>query len=184
METGSLGTPASAPIIKVLQQKAEGIPADLHYFNNMQSDPAIDSPWPDAKITLVDKPIEVVPGIFLFKTVSENKGTLELNELSMAIKTPQGLAVLVGCSHPGIEKILATAAQIDPKIYAVVGGLHLVDKSNQQATEIAENFKSKWKLERIAAGHCTGEFAQVELERVFKDHHDHSGVGEVIALPM
>jgi len=28
-----------------------------------------------------------------------------------------------------------------------------------------------------------GEFAQIELDRVFKDRLDHSGLGEVIALP-
>lgn len=49
----------------------------------------------------------------------------------MAIRAPQGLAVLVECSHPAIEKILAVAAQIDPKIYTVVGGLQLVDESSE-----------------------------------------------------
>nr|WP_229261739.1 hypothetical protein [Duganella margarita] len=68
-------------------------------------------------------------------------------------------------------------------IRMIVGGLHLVDKSDQQVSEVVNNFKSRWHIERVAAGHCTGEFAQVELERVFGDHHDHSGVGEVIPLP-
>ena len=128
--------------------------------------------------------MEVVPGFFLFKTVSENKGTLELNEISMAIRTPKGLAVVVGCSHPGIEKILTVASQIDPKFYIVAGGLHLVDSSDQQITQIVDNFKNKWKIERVAAGHCSGEFAQTEFERFFGGRHDHAGLGETIALPM
>jgi len=45
------------------------------------------------------------------------------------------------------------------------------------------NFKEKWKLQRVAAGHCTGHFAQVEITKVFSDKHDHSGLGDVIALP-
>ncbi len=186
VEAGSFGTPVAgnSPIGQALLRKVDAIPGDLHYFDGKYADKyPVDSPWPGANITLIAKPVEVVPGMFLFKTVSEEKGTLELNEISLAIKTPKGLAVIVGCSHPGIEKILAAASQIDPKLYTVVGGLHLVDKSDQQVTQIVANFESKWKLERVAAGHCTGEFAQAELEKVFKDRHDHSGLGEVIALP-
>jgi 7,8-dihydropterin-6-yl-methyl-4-(beta-D-ribofuranosyl)aminobenzene 5'-phosphate synthase len=33
---------------------------------------------------------------------------------------------VVGCSHPGIEKVLENATSIDPKLYTVTGGFHLV----------------------------------------------------------
>ena len=187
LENGSFGTPVSGkgPIGKALLRKVDGIPKDLHYFDGKYADNyALDSPWPQARITLIDKPVEVIPGFFLFKTVSEKKGTLELNEISMAIKTPKGLAVVVGCSHPGIEQILAAASHIDPTIYTIVGGLHLIDSGDQEVTKVVENFRDKWKIERVAAGHCSGEFAQTEFERIFKDRHDHSGVGEVIDLPI
>ncbi len=116
LETGSFGAPTAGngPIGLAMLRKVDGLPGDLHYFDGKHADNyPVDSPWPDANITLINKPVEVAPGFFLFKTVSDNKGTLELNELSMAIKTPKGLAVIVGCSHPGIEKILAVASQID-----------------------------------------------------------------------
>jgi len=44
-------------------------------------------------------------------------------------------------------------------------------------------FRDKWKIERMAAGHCTGEFAFAELVRVFGGNFDHARVGSVIALP-
>lgn len=184
LETGSFGTPPSPPAAKALLRNAPGITADLRYFNGKPPENlTIDSPWPGTKFTLIDKSVEIAPGLFLVRTVSDSKGTLELNELSLAIKTPQGLAVIVGCSHPGIERILEAAAQFDPRIYTIVGGLHLVDKSDQQVTEVVNNFQQRWHIERVAAGHCTGEFAQVELERVFGQRHDHSGLGEIIPLP-
>jgi 7,8-dihydropterin-6-yl-methyl-4-(beta-D-ribofuranosyl)aminobenzene 5'-phosphate synthase len=184
LETGSFGTPPSPPAAKALLRNAAGITPDLRYFNGTPPDKlSIDSPWPGAKFTLIDKSQEIAPGLFLVRTVSDSKGTLELNELSLAIKTPQGLALVVGCSHPGIERILEAASQFDTRIYTIVGGLHLVDKSDQQVSEVVNNFQSRWHIERVAAGHCTGEYAQVELERVFGGRHDHSGVGEVIALP-
>jgi 7,8-dihydropterin-6-yl-methyl-4-(beta-D-ribofuranosyl)aminobenzene 5'-phosphate synthase len=184
LETGSFGTPPSPPAAKALLRNAAGITPDLRYFNGTPPDNlTIDSPWPGTKFTLIDKSLEIAPGLFLVRTVSDSKGTLELNELSLAIKTPQGLALVVGCSHPGIERILEAASQFDTRIYTIVGGLHLVDKSDQQVSEVVNNFQSRWHIERVAAGHCTGEYAQVELERVFGPRHDHSGVGEVIALP-
>ena len=183
-ETGSFGTPASGPIAQSVKRKVDGLPDDLRYFDGKTADSyGVDSPWPEANITRIDKPTEVVPGMFLFRTISEEKGTMELNEISMAIKTSKGLVVVVGCSHPGIEKILGVAAQIDPKISTIVGGLHLVDKTDEVATQIVSNFANKWKLDRVAAGHCTGGFAQAKIAELFKERHDHSGLGEVIALP-
>lgn len=185
-EAGSFGNPVvgSAPLGKLISRNPPGTPDDLRYFGGKYADKySIDSPWPKADITLIDKTVEVLPGFFLFRTVSENKGTLELNELSMAVKTPKGLAVVVGCSHPGIEKILGVAAQIDSNIYTVFGGLHLVDVSDQDVVRIVDNFSNKWRIQRVAAGHCAGEFAQNEFARVYGTRHDHSGLGEVIALP-
>ena len=40
-----------------------------------------------------------------------------MNEISMAILTPQGLALVVGCSNPCIEKILDMTAKIEPLVY-------------------------------------------------------------------
>jgi 7,8-dihydropterin-6-yl-methyl-4-(beta-D-ribofuranosyl)aminobenzene 5'-phosphate synthase len=48
---------------------------------------------------------------------------------------------------------------------------------------MAASFHDKWKLERVAAGHCTGEFAFSEFNRIFGPRFDHAGLGAVIALP-
>ncbi len=180
-ETGSFGTPFSAP--QALQRKVELLPDDLQYFDGKLGKAEVDSPWKNANIKRITDTTEVAPNISLIRTVSDVKGTLELAEVSMAIKTPKGLAVIVGCSHPGIEKILTKASEINPNIYTIAGGLHLVDKSDEVVKQTVTNFKEKWKLQRVAAGHCTGHFAQVEITKVFADKHDHSGLGDVIALP-
>jgi 7,8-dihydropterin-6-yl-methyl-4-(beta-D-ribofuranosyl)aminobenzene 5'-phosphate synthase len=119
----------------------------------------------------------------MFSTRSETPGTREMNEVSLLIKTPHGGILFVGCSHPGIEKIIEAAAQIDPKIYSVFGGFHLVDMSDANVSEMVHRFKHKWGIERMAAGHCTGQFAFAELVRVYGDKFDHAGVGSTIALP-
>ena len=138
---------------------------------------------PGAKFTQIREPTEVLPGFWLFSTVSDVTGTKEMNEVSMAIKTPQGLIVMVGCSHPGIEKILEAASKIDPRVYSVFGGFHLVSTPDAEVSSMVTRFKDKWKFERVAAGHCTGEFVFSELNRVFGAKFDQPVVGSVIALP-
>lgn len=173
--------------MKLIYASLQSVGPDVgtHYFEGKFPDAyKVDSAWSGANISQIDKPLEVLPGFFLFRTVSENKGTLEMSELSMAIKTPRGLVVVVGCSHPGIEKILAAASQIDSHLYSVFGGLHLVDQTDEQVVQIVSNFQQKWKLERVAAGHCSGEFAQSQFTMQFGARHDHSGLGEAIPLPI
>ena len=106
-----------------------------------------------------------------------------MNEISMAIKTPQGLVVVVGCSHPCIEKILETATKIESRVYSVFGGFHLVEMPDSDVSALVTRFRDKWKFQRVAAGHCSGEFAFAEFNRVFGPKFDHAGVGQVIDLP-
>jgi 7,8-dihydropterin-6-yl-methyl-4-(beta-D-ribofuranosyl)aminobenzene 5'-phosphate synthase len=35
-----------------------------------------------------------------------------MNELSLAVSTSKGLAIVVGCSHAGVEKILGQAMKL------------------------------------------------------------------------
>ena len=58
-----------------------------------------------------------------------------------------------------------------------------VDISDPEVTEMVMRFRDKWRIERMAAGHCTGQFAFAELVRIFGEKFDHAGVGSVIALP-
>jgi len=69
---------------------------------------------------------EVSPGISLVRTVSREKGTLELPELTLAIKRPNGLLLVDGCSHAGVEAIMEAGSAVDPRTEILFGGLHLV----------------------------------------------------------
>ena len=62
--------------------------------------------WPDANFQLVDKSTEIAPGIHLIALVSDKPGTLELRELSLVLNTPDGAVVVVGCAHPGIDRVM------------------------------------------------------------------------------
>ena len=129
------------------------------------------------------KTTEILPGFYVLATRSEKPGTVEMNELSLAIRTPKGLAVIVGCSHPGVENILAQAARIDPRIYTVAGGFHLVLTSQNEVQRTANALYDALKVERVAPGHCTSELGfAVFLDR-FKERFDRAGLGDVLSLP-
>src|SRR5207248_10540858 len=94
-------------------RKAEALPPDMRYFDGKPPEiMRFGSAWQGANFELIDKTTEIVPGITLIALVSDATGTRELKELSLAIDTPDGVVLVVGCSHPGIDKIVEAAATI------------------------------------------------------------------------
>jgi len=139
--------------------------------------------WPGANFQLIDKNIEIAPGMYLIALVSDKPGTLELRELSLAIRTPDGLVLLVGCSHPGVEHIMQEASTIDPHIKILFGGLHQIQAPDAEVERVATVLHNQYALERLAPGHCTGEPEFAALKKTFGDHYVYAGVGSVVDLP-
>jgi 7,8-dihydropterin-6-yl-methyl-4-(beta-D-ribofuranosyl)aminobenzene 5'-phosphate synthase len=167
-----------------IYRKDPSLPADMRYFGGKP--PEIfegGSPWPGANFIPISERTELATGIFVLAGVSPFPGTLELKELSLAIKTPQGVILIVGCSHPGVEHIVQEAAAIDPHINVLLGGMHQGQKPDSEVERIAAVLHDQYKLERVAPGHCTGEPAFALLKRAFGDHYVYAGLGSVVDLP-
>jgi 7,8-dihydropterin-6-yl-methyl-4-(beta-D-ribofuranosyl)aminobenzene 5'-phosphate synthase len=139
-------------------------------------------PWSGGNFVLVDKLTEISPGIFLTFTISKTPGTLELRELSLVLRGADGLSLVVGCSHPGIEEILQAASAIDTHLHFPCGGLHLATTPDPEIDRLADNLKNKRKLEKIAPGHCTAS-AFSRLQKVFGDDYLYAGVGTRLEVP-
>ena len=138
--------------------------------------------WPKANLLLIDKTTEVAPGVTLIAQVSDAPGTKELKELSLAINTPEGIVLIVGCSHPGIEAIVAEAAAINPRIRVIAGGFHLVAAPDSVIEKVVAALHDTYKVERIAPGHCTGEPAFAALKKAFGDQYLYAGLGTTLPL--
>lgn len=173
------------PIPPGFLAREPGLPEDLRYYGGAEPARfAAGTPWGDkARFTVVTKTTEIFPGFFVLTTRSEKPGTLDMNEVSLAIRTPKGLAVVVGCSHPGVEKILAEAGQIDARLYTVTGGFHLVMTPREEVERVAKVLHDERKLERVAPGHCTSELGFAVFLQRFGERFDRAGVGAVIELP-
>src|SRR5882672_1637341 len=108
-------------------RKDEMLPPEMRYYGGAPPQTMkFGAAWRGANFELIDKTTEIAPGMTLLALVSDAVGTKELKELSLAVNTPDGMVLVVGCSHPGIEKIVEAAAAINPKIHLVAGGFHLV----------------------------------------------------------
>lgn len=160
------------------------LPPRMRYFDgDAPAELRFGTAWPGANFTWVDAQTEVAPGFVIISTVSKTPGTLELHELSLALRTPEGLVVLVGCSHPGIETILEATKPVGEHVHLILGGLHLVTTPDPEIQRVATALSDVWKVDLIGPGHCTGEPAFAALQRVFGSRYLYAGLGTVIGLP-
>jgi 7,8-dihydropterin-6-yl-methyl-4-(beta-D-ribofuranosyl)aminobenzene 5'-phosphate synthase len=171
------------PSSSTFYRKDASLPAEQRYYSGAPPEIIrMGSAWPGANFQLIDKNTEIAPGMYVIALVSEKPGTLELRELSLAIRTPEGLALVVGCSHPGVDKIVQAAAAIDPHIHIITGGFHLVLASDPEIDKIATGLRDTYKVEYVAPGHCTGEPAFAALKKAFGDHYLYAGLGTTVTL--
>lgn len=160
-----------------------GLPPNLRYFEGKEPERFVSgTPWEKGNFEIVTKTTEFLPGFYAITTRSQNPDTMEMNEVSLAIRTPRGLAVVVGCSHPGVEKILEEAAKIDTRLYTVTGGFHLVMTPAEEVSRVANMLHDTLKIDRVAPGHCTSELRFATFLDRFKDRFDQAGLGTVINL--
>ena len=95
----------------------------------------------------------------------------------------KGLIVITGCSHPGIVTILERVKEFFPqeKIFAVLGGFHLLDKGKREIDYIIEKFKSLG-VEKVGPTHCTGWEAIKAFQEAYGDNFLSLGAGATLTF--
>lgn len=95
-------------------------------------------------------------------------GELDNIEQSLILKIEKGIVIIVGCSHPGISKILETASQFGNP-YALIGGFHGFDQ-----------FELLKDLDLLCPTHCTKHIK--EIKNLYPEKYIEGGVGRVIEI--
>lgn len=163
-------------------RKDESLPEEMRYYGGKPPEVMkFGAAWANAHFELIDQTTEIAPGITLIALISDMPGTKELKELSLAVNTPDGMVLVVGCSHPGIERIVEAATAINPKIHLVVGGFHLVVATDDAIAKVVTALNDKFKVENIAPGHCTGEPTFAALRKAFGNKYIYAGLGTSIS---
>lgn len=124
---------------------------------------------------------EIVPGVFILSNFPRRHDDEVVNprfllrrnnafepdrfddEILLAVDTPRGLVVLLGCSHPGMKNMLdAVTARLRRPILAVLGGTHLVE-SKGEGLERSLAYLNDGNIKIVGVSHCTGKEAVERL---------------------
>ncbi|MCR5279356.1 MAG: MBL fold metallo-hydrolase [Lachnospiraceae bacterium] len=100
------------------------------------------------------------------------------HEQSLVLDTDKGLVILNSCSHGGAGNIINEVKSTfpDKKVYGLIGGLHLFNKSEDEIKEVAGKIRDTG-IEYICTGHCTKERAFGILKEELGDVVDQMKVG-------
>lgn len=126
----------------------------------------------------VTNPFEIVPGAY-----STGKIDGSPPEQSLIVETSQGIVLLVGCSHPGIVKIVETVRKQRgaDSIRLVLGGFHMFQ---QEETRIREQVAALKQLNvrRVMPAHCSGDLAKKIFAEVYGNDFEPLGAGKILVL--
>ncbi len=103
-------------------------------------------------------PYETIPQRFVSKTDPDTFAPdLFEDEICLAVETGEGLAVIVGCSHPGVVNMLTTVHnRLQRPIVSVWGGAHLVEADSARIKLTADALRNLG-VQRVGLCHCSGE---------------------------
>lgn len=126
---------------------------------------------------------ETIPKRFVRK-MTDNKFERDLfkDEVCLVFDTEKGLVVVVGCSHPGILNMLSTISErFGKKIYAVIGGSHLVEADEKRINTSIEEM-TKMGVELTAFSHCSGSLINELLAKTDALKNTHMATGDVLVI--
>jgi len=113
------------------------------------------------EVQRVDGPVEILPGI-------HSTGELGNFEQSVVINVQDGVVLVVGCSHPGVDRILK-AAQEFGQVKGIIGGLHGFDQ-----LELVED------MDWVCPTHCTRQINAIKM--MYPEKYISGGAGRIIQL--
>ena len=159
----------------------------LRHVGVMKSDSPEKLKAAGAELFLTAGPLQIMPGLF---TTGEIKRQTDFEDAGVSLLTieegkviPDTMkddisiaacvkghspVVLTGCSHAGIVNIVTQVSETcgTKNFEYIIGGLHLVEASDEKIKKTTEALK-KFSFKSIIAGHCTGFRSQASLYSAF-----------------
>lgn len=101
-------------------------------------------------------------------------------ELNLCVVTGQGLIVLSGCAHRGVEPIVARAIELTgcARVRALLGGTHINDDEALLAhyCEVV----NRYQIALLGPSHCTGILGRAQIARRYRDRYADFSTGKVL----
>ena len=108
---------------------------------------------------------EIIKGIYTTGELGEN-----IKEQALVLDTDDGIIVVTGCAHPGLDKIMEKASEFGD-VRGAIGGFHGFNK-----LEYLE------ALSLIVPCHCTAQ--KNDIEKRFSEKVIACGAGQTVHLEM
>ena len=191
-----LGAPVEFKFSNDSKEELKGIAPEELYFGGAKDNMTYiaTGSFPQSDHQFIQSNREVAPGIFLIATHAPMMGYFDayppgtrehphlddLAELSLALKTQQGVVIITGCSHTKVEEIIRTTKQfVGPEIDLVAGGYHLFPYDREYVTNLARMMKDDLHVRRVAPAHCTGNLAFKIFRQEFGTNYSYAGLESV-----
>ena len=106
-----------------------------------------------------------------------------MDDQALIVKTKAGLVVILGCAHRGMINTLNHAKRLtgEDRIYAVIGGSHLISASEERLWQTIEAVR-EMQVQKLGLCHCTDLKATVLLAQEFGDSFFFNKAGTVLEL--
>lgn len=195
-----LGAPSAFPFRDPVPAATQTLSKDEIYFRGERStEGMVTSPtgrfW-KSDIEYLTSAKEVLPGLTLVPTKAKLMGTFNryppfgenpqlngLPELSASFATGEGNVIVSGCSHSGIENIVAEARSITKaRTRLLVGGFHLIPYDRPYIERLMTTLRDELEVDGVAPAHCTGHLAFLLFRERFGDKYQFFGLGEKVSL--
>ena len=123
---------------------------------------------------------EDVGGAF-FRDPACTQPDLLPDDQALAIRTPLGVVILLGCAHSGVVNTLDYVADLlgEGQFHSVIGGMHLLEASKERIKATLEAL-DRYDVRLIGPCHCTGIAATASLWQHFTDRCRVCSVGTVL----
>jgi len=130
------------------------------------------------KVIPVKKTEEIADGVII---IGEMYGPPWEEALAVNVRGV-GLIILVGCSHPGVDKLVEkTVKELGIRPYAVIGGFHLGGVSEVRVREVIENLLSLG-TKKIYPIHCSGSLIRRILREEYSENYGDGHIGLILSF--
>ena len=100
------------------------------------------------------------------------------DDLSLVIRTDQGLVIVTGCAHRGIVNTICHAQKQagEKRIFAVIGGFHLYQASEARIDQTIRSLIDL-DVQKVCPCHCTGFYTMTRIYYNLPDRFHFIGTG-------
>ncbi|HID43102.1 MAG TPA: MBL fold metallo-hydrolase [Archaeoglobaceae archaeon] len=101
------------------------------------------------------------------------------DDQSIAVKTSNGVILILGCCHAGLRNTVEHAEDVTgDEVRSIVGGTHFIGMKDDEIKDVAGWLNSK--IDLVATCHCTGPKGEIILSSIIGEKFREVGAGSVI----